>query len=144
MAARYSATYRSEPQNVATARNAVANFARSCGFGTDEVFEIEIAVGEALANAVEHGVDRHGGTFIVRCEGTAEGSIVIEVSDSGRGFQQTAPVRNDSESGLPSRGFGMTLMRSMMNELTYSRNGSVVRMVRYRQASERGGKGHLH
>ena len=108
------------------------------------MLEIEIAAGEALANAAEHGLDRQGGTFIVRCECTAEGSLVIEVRDSGRGFQQVPPAPADPKLGVPSRGFGITLMRSMMNEITYSRNGSAVRLVRHREASARGGNGHSH
>ncbi|HEV7178436.1 MAG TPA: ATP-binding protein [Candidatus Baltobacteraceae bacterium] len=140
MAGKYSATYRSDPKNVATARHAVANFARSCGFSTVEVMEIEIATGEALANAVQHGRGKQGGTFIVRAECWDE-SIVVEVRDSGRGFGRPDPPQMDPVLGMPARGFGITLMRTLMNEVTYSDNGSSVKLVRHRQHSENNGHG---
>lgn len=141
MAGRYSATYRSDPKNVATARHAVANFARSCGFSTAEVLEIELAAGEALSNAVQHGRGRQGGTFIVRCE-CLDDSLVIEVRDSGRGFGRPQLHAPDETLGVPMRGFGITLMRSLMNEVGYSDNGSSVRLVRHRQPNEKDGNGH--
>ncbi|MBC5816430.1 MAG: ATP-binding protein [Candidatus Eremiobacteraeota bacterium] len=138
MSGRYSATYRSEPKNVAIARSAVANFARSCGFDGREVSEIELAAGEALSNAAEHGLQRDGGSFTVRC--SCQGNeLVIEVRDTGRGFQQTAPVQPPDV--IPSRGFGMTIMRAFMNTITYSENGTVVRLTRRRDTAE-DGNGH--
>ena len=128
LSARFQATYRSQPKNVATARHAVANFARSCGFASDEVAEIELAVGEALANAAEHGgVGTVGGSFTVGCEFTEDG-LVIDVRDTGRGFVPGVRV----PEAIPSRGFGITIMRALMNEITYSQNGTALRMVRRR------------
>ena len=136
LSARYSATYRSEPKNVPIARQAVATFARSCGFTAQEVSEIEIAAGEALNNASEHSRNRQGGTFYVRCECEGE-TLTIEVRDSGRGFQREA--KNDVPgSELPARGFGMSIMRAMMNEITYSNNGTVIRLVRRRKDAREG------
>lgn len=102
--------------------------------------DIEIATGEALANAVQHGRPKQGSTFILRAECWDE-SIVIEVRDSGRGFGRPDPPQNDPALGMPARGFGITLMRALMNEVTYSDNGSSVKLVRHRQRSERNGHG---
>ena len=100
-----------------------------------------MAAGEALSNAVQHGRDRQGGTFIVRCE-CHEDSLIIEVRDSGRGFGRPNLRPADSILGVPMRGFGITLMRSLMNEVGYSDNGSSVRLVRHRQPTEKNGNGH--
>ena len=100
-----------------------------------------MAAGEALSNAVQHGRDRKGGTFIVRCE-CHEDSLIIEVRDSGRGFGRPNLRAADSILGVPMRGFGITLMRSLMNEVGYSDNGSSVRLVRHRQPTEKNGNGH--
>lgn len=139
MSGRYSATYRSEPRNVAVARTAVANFARSCGFDGIEVGEIEMAAGEALSNAAEHGLRREGGSFTVRCSCRGD-EIVIEVRDTGRGFQPREPG-GPSKDALPSRGFGLTIMRAFMNEIAYSQNGTVVRLVRRRSRCRENGNG---
>ena len=49
----YRATFSGDYKNVPLARNAVASFARVCGFSQDEVDDIRLATGEAIANAVE-------------------------------------------------------------------------------------------
>jgi anti-sigma regulatory factor (Ser/Thr protein kinase) len=139
LSGRYSATYKSEPKNVAVARSAVANFARSCGFNGVEVGEIEMAAGEALSNAAEHGLRREGGSFTVRCNCQGD-ELVIEVRDTGRGFQPPA-APDPSKDLIPSRGFGLTIMRAFMNEISYSENGTVVRLVRRRQVSHENGNG---
>lgn len=102
--------------------------------------EIEIATGEALSNAVQHGRSKMGSTFIVRAE-CWDDSIVIEVRDSGRGFGRPDPPETDPALGMPSRGFGITLMRSLMNEVTYSDSGSAVKLVRHRQRNQKDGHG---
>ncbi len=101
MSGRYSATYRSEPKNVSVARTAIANFARAFGFNGREVSEIEMAAGEALSNAVQHGLSREGGSFTVRCH--CQGNeLVIEVRDTGRGFQ---PATRPPEGCVAFAGF---------------------------------------
>ena len=51
----YRAQFRGTPSSVREARRAILDYARLCGFGTQETFEIALGAGEALANAVEHG-----------------------------------------------------------------------------------------
>src|SRR5271166_4259038 len=51
----YHAAFSGNRRNVPLARNAIASFARICGFSHDEVEDIRLASGEALNNAVEHG-----------------------------------------------------------------------------------------
>ncbi len=97
-----------------------------------------MAAGEALSNAAEHGLQRDGGSFTVRCNCHGD-ELVIEVRDSGRGFQQTAP--GGRPDAIPSRGFGMTIMRAFMNEIAYSQNGTVVRLTRRRDTAQ-DGNGH--
>ena len=136
MSGRYRATYRSDPRNVATARHAVANFARSCGFDQDEVAEIALATGEALSNAAEHGLTKQGGSFFVQCEFVND-ALVVEIRDTGRGFV----AKERPTEPIPSRGFGMTIMRALMNEIRFSQNGTQVQLVRRRGQSAQNGEG---
>ncbi|GAC1359125.1 MAG: hypothetical protein NVSMB31_19450 [Vulcanimicrobiaceae bacterium] len=93
-----------------------------------------MAAGEALSNAAEHGLTREGGSFTVECKFESD-ALVVEIRDTGRGF---APRERRVES-LPSRGFGMTIMRALVNELSYSENGTVVRLVRRCTSARRNG-----
>ncbi len=46
------------PKHLAEARAFVAGIAKCCNFDEAEIFDIKLAAGEALANAIEHGSPR--------------------------------------------------------------------------------------
>ncbi len=123
----FKARYRSEPPSVAVARRAVSDFARVCGFDRSALADIESAVGEALANAVEHG-HRDDGWFRVFCEFEAE-TLVTEVKDLGSGFDFHQPIAMDAAELRP-RGFGRTIMRACMDDVHYADGGTRVRLVK--------------
>jgi anti-sigma regulatory factor (Ser/Thr protein kinase) len=111
----YRATFTSDPKNVSLARAAVAGFARLCGFDETAVADIRLAAGEALSNASEHG-----GGYSVRCA-FENGVLQIEVEDSGAGFDappRTAAIFPDHRN----RGFGIFLMRQLMDDVSFAGN----------------------
>ncbi|MGH7683459.1 MAG: ATP-binding protein, partial [Vulcanimicrobiaceae bacterium] len=83
--------------------------------------ELESAVGEAIANAIEHG-HPDARWFEVRCL-IRPGEIVTEVEDDGFGFQAN-PVQPPPGH---VRGFGFGIMRSLVDELHVLKNGRLVR-----------------
>jgi serine/threonine-protein kinase RsbW len=127
---KYRAEFSSDIRNVALARRGIADFAHACGFSEGEVADIRLAAGEALSNAVEHG-GHAAGKFSVLC--TFEGAeLVIEISDAGTGF----PAPREITSVTPDhrgRGFGIFLMRRLMDDVSFSSNGTVVRLIRVRR-----------
>jgi serine/threonine-protein kinase RsbW len=126
----YRAAFASDIRNVAAARQGVAGFAASCGFCEAEVSDIRLAAGEALSNAVEHGSPSARRKIVVLC--TFDGrALSIEIQDHGRGFIEPSerPIVEPDDRG---RGFGIFLMRRLMDEVTFACNGSVVRMIRRR------------
>ncbi len=115
----YSATFTSDPRSVALARSAITSFAHLCGFGEAEVADIRLACGEALVNASQYGRRGvHGGGFSVHCSFEG-GELRIDVQDSGRGFPASG-----------AGGFGTIIMRSLMNDISYSRGGTRIRLVK--------------
>ena len=130
MSKHYRAAFTSDIRNVAVARQGIAGFAAGCGFSEQDVSDIRLAAGEALSNAVEYGSERDGRKIAVDCN--FDGSMLaIEIRDSGQGF--TAPT--DRATVTPDdrgRGFGIFLMRRLMDEVTFTRNGTVVRLMRRR------------
>ncbi len=123
----FKARYRSERSSVGIARRAVSDFARVCGFDRVALSDIECAVGEALANAVEHG-HRDEGWFRVICEFDAE-TLITEVKDLGSGFDFQQPVVADAAE-LRLRGFGRTIMGACMDGVHYADGGTRVRLVK--------------
>ena len=122
--------YPSDIKNVAVARLGIAEFAAHCGFSNDAIADIRLAAGEALSNAVEHGSRKPGRKITVVC--TFDGfELSIEVRDRGIGFAEPAD-RSNVAPGDRGRGFGIFLMRRLMDEVSFARNGTVVRLVRRR------------
>ena len=124
----YRATFSGDYKNVPLARNAVASFARICGFSAEEVDDIRLATGEAIANAVEHGRGPRISAFSVRCS-FAEDELTIEVRDNGDGFEDDATPEIDPGNG-DSRGFGIFLMRRLMDRVNFEKSGTLVRLSR--------------
>jgi len=123
----YRATFSGDYKNVPLARNAVASFARVCGFSQDEVDDIRLATGEAIANAVEHGRNPKVAGFSVRCI-FAEDELNIEVRDNGEGFDDDdVPAEPLDEK---TRGFGIFLMRRLMDNVNFEKSGTLVRLTR--------------
>ena len=124
----YRATFTNESRNVALARNAIAAFARLCGFDEDAAADIKLAAGEALSNASEYGRGRRNGGFTIACS-FDDTELRVEIQDSGEGFD--AP--NDADEIAPderNRGFGIFIMRRLMDSVTFARNGTRVSLVR--------------
>ncbi len=124
----YRATFTGDYRNVPLARNAVASFARICGFSDDEVADIRVAAGEAISNAVEHGKRDRLASFSVRCT-FSEDELTIEVRDSGDGF---VPESGDQINLFDerTRGYGIFLMRRLMDRVNFEKQGTLVRLTR--------------
>lgn len=126
----YRAAYASDIKNVAKARQSIASFAADCGFSDEDISDVRLAAGEALSNAVEHGRGTTARQIVVGCT-FEENRLVIEIEDSGSSFPEPG-VRASVEPDDRGRGFGIFLMRRLMDEVTFPRNGQTVRLVRRR------------
>jgi anti-sigma regulatory factor (Ser/Thr protein kinase) len=127
----YRASHPRDYGSVRTARRAVSAFAASCGFYGTLLSDVESATGEALANAAEHGDGESspGIDVAVTFDGT---QLVIEIEDHGAGFDcSTALERSECQpAGSATRGFGIFLMRTLMDEVAYSERGSRIQLVK--------------
>ena len=91
--------------------------------------EIEVALREALANAIVHGnhEDPRKLVYVGCLGGTDQVSIVIR--DEGQGFDSAENIDPTTPQNLESpRGRGIYLMESMMDEVHFERGGAVVYM----------------
>ncbi len=129
--------YRATPDSARAARRSLTTFAQACGFSGQRLADIELATGEAIANAIEHG-NKLRGFFEMRC--TFDGTkLVVEIKDRGRGFEapaQPAPGPNEK-----MRGWGLFLMKNLLDRVSYFENGRGVRLeMSLPQATENGGE----
>jgi serine/threonine-protein kinase RsbW len=103
-------------------------------FAAAKEFEIELALREALANAITHGCkgDSAKKVEISISEERARG-ILIVVHDPGRGFDpSTLPCPTDQEQLYSDHGRGIYLINQLMDEVKFERNGSEIHMRKSR------------
>jgi len=98
------------------------------GDGTEA--DIEMALHEALANAVMHGNGESSCKSVyVTCRCYMDGEVVITVRDEGRGFDNNAvPDPTFLENLLFTHGRGIYLMKVLMDEVSFEEGGAVVMM----------------
>jgi serine/threonine-protein kinase RsbW len=104
----------------------ILNFRNADGSETD----IEMALHEALANAVIHGNRENSCKRVyVECRCYMDGEVSITVRDEGRGFDSSViPNPTCRENLLFTHGRGIYLMKTLVDELSFEEGGSVVRM----------------
>lgn len=110
------------------------------GFEEDDASWIELAVHEAVINAITHGnksaddkqVDVR---FVIEHE-----SLTVHVRDRGEGFDPaTLPNPLDPDNLLNPNGRGIFYMRTFMDEVEYTSHpegGSIVRLTKYKRSSK--------
>ena len=97
--------------------------------GGSEV-DIEMALFEALANAVIHGNGENSCKRVyVECRCYIDGEVSITVRDEGPGFDSnTVPDPTAPENRLLTHGRGIYLMKTLMDEVSFEDGGTVVHM----------------
>ena len=99
-----------------------------CAAGRE--FEIELALREALANAVEHGSGHDPSKEIQCCVACdhARGMLII-VRDPGPGFDPASiPSPILGQNLFSTGGRGIYLINQLMDEVSFDRNGTEIRM----------------
>lgn len=89
-------------------RREVLSFAGRFEIGHDELEEFIFAVGEALANAIEHS--RSSDVIEVRCQ-VEDDKILATIVDSGAGFSSDAVPNVSLPDAFAERGRGLPIMR---------------------------------
>lgn len=99
-------------------------------------FAAQLAVGEALVNAIRHGNREDPRKTVQFSYLVQRDSVWIEIEDQGRGFDpDSLPDPTTPENIGRSHGRGIFLMRSYMTSVTFTDGGRRVLMERKRGAS---------
>lgn len=118
------------------AASATAEWIRSLGLNDDAAFGVDLAVREAVTNAVVHGNRQDEAKAVEVSLKSTPGAIEITVRDNGDGFDaESVPDPTDRENILKTSGRGILFMRTFMDEVEWSRHpegGTVVRLIKKR------------
>jgi serine/threonine-protein kinase RsbW len=101
----------------------------NCGYVSERASDVEIALREALANAIIHGnhedVRKH---VHVTCECVPD-EVSIAVKDEGSGFDiRNVPDPTAPENIGSAHGRGIHVMKALMDEVRFEEGGVVVHM----------------
>jgi serine/threonine-protein kinase RsbW len=101
-----------------------------CAEGKED--SIQLALSEALANAIIHGAKSDPSQLIecnVACDETR--GVVIVVRDPGAGFDPaTLPSPVVGENVYSNHGRGIYLINQLMDEVKFLKNGTEIHMIK--------------
>lgn len=103
------------------------------GWSDRDIFSVQLAVEEALVNAIKHGNRSDVSKSVVTRCWLSSRLLRVEIADEGDGFDPdavpdpTLPDRLEEPSGR-----GIMLMRTFMTRVTYNTKGNVVTLEKER------------
>lgn len=115
-----------DSREVPRARRAVQQVCQDVGFPDDECAALDLALGEALANAVVHGASAslcHKDVADVRvCAWDFQSQLIVEVRDCGCGFDPPLPPYDMPSPDVDAtHGRGLPLMEALTDALVVCR-----------------------
>jgi serine/threonine-protein kinase RsbW len=108
---------------------------------TGEEYEVELALREALSNAVVHGNRLDARKLVhVRCRCRVGNGVSLIVSDQGQGFDaRTIPDAVAVDDLEAEHGRGIHLMKWAMDQISFEQRGAEVHMCKAPARSPRAG-----
>jgi serine/threonine-protein kinase RsbW len=118
----------------------VKSVSTKMGFEEDDINWIELAVHEAVINAITHG-NKHAEDKQVDVKFVLEPeALTVYVRDRGEGFDPSQlPDPTDADNLLKPSGRGIFYMRTFMDEVEHSSHpegGSVVRLTKRKRQQQ--------
>lgn len=119
------------PASLARVRAEVCEILEPLAIPETVFFDIRVAVGEALANAIRHGSPRGGADPVSVSVEAYDDRVVLVITDHGTGFDGEAASDGDPYA---SSGRGVMFMRALMDRVDFERlpgGGTSVTLVRH-------------
>jgi serine/threonine-protein kinase RsbW len=125
-------TFKADLDAISPVVDSVLATASKMGCGKGHEMEIELAIREALANAIKHGAGGDASKDIRCCVACDESrGMLIIVSDPGKGFDpKTVPSPLMGEQLFSDHGRGLYLINQLMDEVWFSEGGTQIHMVK--------------
>jgi anti-sigma regulatory factor (Ser/Thr protein kinase) len=122
-------------QDLARVSAAIDDLAARRGIPQDAAFDMNVALDEVLANLISHAYTDDAVHTIHLAMIATPAALEVQVRDDGVPFDPLAAPTPDLQAPLEDRpigGLGIHLVRSLMNEVQYQREGgyNTLRIVR--------------
>ena len=122
------------PASIPKVSEGVRQMLQGKGWSDDDLMPVELALDEALANAIRHGCNNDP-TKEIQCvvSTDADGEVVILVRDPGPGFDvERVPNPLEPANLLKSSGRGVFLINQLMDRVEFANRGREVVMRKRR------------
>lgn len=113
-----------DSREVPRARRAVQQVCQEVGLADNECADLDLALGEALANAIMHGASfcTNNSAPVRVCAWDFQSQLIVEVRDSGCGFDPPLPpYAMPSPDMDATHGRGLPLMEALTDALVVCR-----------------------
>lgn len=124
-------------------RDIITRLALDSGFEEEDVYKISLAVDEACTNVIRHAYGPEEPHFVEVEVEADQARFTVIIADSGKGFDTAAIREPDIEVNMARHkfgGFGLYLMKTLMDEVTFSMNPGVRNEVRLTKYKTRGNR----
>jgi serine/threonine-protein kinase RsbW len=116
-------TIKSRTSYLNKVRDFIAGEARQFGFADEEINKITLAVDEACTNIIKHAY-KYAGNYPIHLKlRTRNNTFQITIEDHGMPFEPESITMPDIKEHIKSYkrgGFGMYLMKSLMDKVEYT------------------------
>jgi serine/threonine-protein kinase RsbW len=117
----------SSAEYVMLARLVAGQVGRLAGFEPEDIYDLKLAVTEAATNVIRHAaVESYEVEYRVLSR-----AVEVTVTDAGGGFNVAELTGEPDDQG----GFGLTVIRNLVDELVLDSKGDGTRMRMVRRAS---------
>jgi serine/threonine-protein kinase RsbW len=102
----------------------VSSFTRELGFDAQRLSEIELCVEEVLVNIFSYAYPNAPGDVEITCRSGPEGTLIVEIVDSGIPFNILSSDDPDISLNIDERnvgGLGIYFVKQLMDRLEYRR-----------------------
>ena len=126
------------PAAIPKVSEGVVHLLKEKGWSDTDIMKVELALDEALANAIRHGC-KGDASKQVQCVVTVDGAagLTIVVRDPGQGFDPGAvPNPLEGANVLKGSGRGVFLINQLMDEVEFADGGRQVQMRKRREPAE--------
>lgn len=126
--------YDSRIESIGAAAEAAAEILNRFGAGEEVLFAVDMAIREAVTNAVVHGNKKDESKKVMVSLSRSSNALEIVVRDQGHGFDPEGVADpTDPKNLLKASGRGILFMRTFMDEvewLEHDEGGTVVKMTK--------------
>ena len=132
--AKYCLRIPSQTDNLELIRDFISSLALKVGFNDDDANKIELAIDEACTNVIKHAYKKKTNKNLIDIVIKLDyKKLIVIVADTGKGFDVkkiSTPDMKEYLAEMRVGGLGLSLMKSLMDEVEFNVNPGVKNQVK--------------